>query len=270
MEIDRGVSEAVGPSDGDVERGGCSRLEYEALVVAYAMSRLDRDYLRLRGLRSWKEAFGEAAQALGHPLASFKHLRDEFDPIHGNTRRGWHQRPLRPSRQRVLADLCGTSDLALMELAAGILRRDVEGVQEAVDAIMSAPRIAQQVAERLRTGRLAEEHFLGNVERIVKFPPCEVLDCRNNACGYDFGIHSRPEVAIEVKGLRENRGDVLFTDREWVEAKARGSSYWLVVVGTVESDPCFRLIPDPGAKLAAKCRYQTTVAANWKAHVEVA
>jgi len=154
-----------------------------------------------------------------------------------------------------------------MELVASILRRDQEAVKEAVDALMSAPRTAQNVAERLRTGRLAEDHFLGNCERIVEVPTCEIVDFRINACGYDFGIRSRPDIAIEIKGLRDVCGDILFTDREWTEAKIRGPAYWLVIVGMVERDPCFRLIPDPNAVLDAKCQYQKTVTANWKSYV---
>ena len=29
-------------------------------------------------------------------------MRDEFDSIHDNPRAGWHQRPLRPSRVKVV------------------------------------------------------------------------------------------------------------------------------------------------------------------------
>ena len=245
------------------------RLEFKAIVVAYAMSRLDRRYLQIRGLRTWKEAFTEASAALAAPPSSFKNLRDEFDPLHRNDRRGWHQRPLRSNRQRVLADLCEVSDDALMELVANILRGEAEVIAEAIDALATSPRIAHNVAERLLTGRLAEEYFLANCEAIISIRSTEILDLRQAACGYDFGIRSQPEIAIETKGLRATRGDVLFTDREWMEAKLRGSSFWLVVVGDVRSQPSFRLFRDPYKLLDAKCRYQTTVTASWHSRVSV-
>ena len=100
-----------------------TRLETEALIVGYAMSRLDTDYLRLRRFSQWQEAFCEAATALGEPKASFKNLRDEFDPLHDNPRLGWHQRQLRPNRQRVLDELHGVSDDALMELVGRIFAK---------------------------------------------------------------------------------------------------------------------------------------------------
>ena len=245
------------------------RLEFEAIVVAYAMSRLDRRYLQLRGLRTWREAFTEASHAMDAPASSFKNLRDEFDPLHGNNRQGWHQRPLRPNRQRVLADLCEVSDDALLELVANILRGQTEEIAEAMDALATSPRIAHNVAERLLTGRLAEEYFLANCELIVSVPSTEILDPRQAACGYDFGIRSQPEIAIETKGLRASKGEIVFTDREWAEAKLRGGSFWLVVVGDVSGEPRFRLVRDPYGLLDAKCRHQATVTASWHSRVSV-
>ena len=54
------------------------------------------------------------------------------------------------------------------------------------------------------------------------------------------------------------------------EAAVRRQDYWLVVVGNVESNPVARLITDPAAQLQATCRYQTTIAASWRATVTVA
>jgi hypothetical protein len=61
------------------------RLETEAIVVGYAMSRLDMAYLQAQHCRTWKEAFEQAAAELDIRPASLKNLRDEFDPVHNNT-----------------------------------------------------------------------------------------------------------------------------------------------------------------------------------------
>ena len=39
-------------------------LETSALIVGYAMSRLDKAYLEAHSLKSWKEAFLQAGEAL--------------------------------------------------------------------------------------------------------------------------------------------------------------------------------------------------------------
>lgn len=245
-------------------------LETSALIVGYAMSRLDKTYLEARGIKNWKAAFADAGKLLDVAPASIKNLRDEFDPVHGNARRGWVDRPMRPNRQRVMGELCDVSDAALLEMIDRILARDPDAVQEVVTPLSKPAERMHNVAERLRTGRLAEEFFLAYSQSIASIAPSLILDHRSLARGYDFGIRERDEIAIEVKGLKQKRGGIAFTDREWSEAKVRRGDFWLVVVGNIESNPIARLIPDPADALHAECRYQTTIAASWRATVAVA
>jgi hypothetical protein len=63
-------------------------IETEAVIVAYAMSRLDSEFLKRFGFPSWHKAFAAIGARLGVRPASIKNLRDEFDPIHPNSRRG--------------------------------------------------------------------------------------------------------------------------------------------------------------------------------------
>ncbi len=245
-------------------------LETSALIVGYAMSRLDTAYLKARGYKSWKAAFADAGKLLDVAPASIKNLRDEFDPVHGNDRRGWVDRPMRPNRQRVMGELCDVSDAALLEMIRRILAHDPDAVQEVVSPLSKPAERMHNVAERLRTGRLAEEFFLANAEAIVDFSPSLLLDHRALARGYDFGVREHDGIAIEVKGLKQRRGGITFTDREWSEAKARRTDFWLVVVGNLETNPLAKLIPDPTAVLDAECRCQSIMAATWRANVEVA
>ncbi len=253
-------------SASDVSR---SRLETKALVLGYAMSRLDTVYLSRRGLKRWSDAYKEAAEALSEPAASFNNLRDEFDPIHSNARLGWHKRPLRPTRLRIVAELQEISDDALLELVACILRREEEPILEAVDALAFVPRTAYNVAERLLTGRRAEEFFLRNSRALVQFETADIIDRRLDACGFDFGVRQQPFLAIEVKGLKPLRGGIQFTDREWREAKSRRENYKLVVVGNLAADPVAQVFSDPYRVLNASCTLQTSVSAVWRSIVSV-
>lgn len=245
-------------------------LETSAVIVGYAMSRLDTAYLKARGYKNWKTAFADAGKLLDVAPASLKNLRDEFDPVHGNARRGWVDRPMRPNRQRVMGELCDVSDAALMEMIDRILARDPEAVQEVVMPLSKPAERMHNVAERLRTGRLAEEYFVANAQAIVNIAPSLLLDHRTLARGYDFGVRERDGIAIEVKGMKQRRGGIAFTDREWSEAKARRTEFWLVVVGNLEANPLAKVIRDPTAALDAECKYQTTIAATWRANVAVA
>ena len=246
------------------------RLGTEALIIGYAMSRLDADYFRHRNVGSWREAYEEAATALAVRARSIRNLRDEFDPFHSNSRRGWHNRSIHPSRQRVLDDLKDISDDALMALVEKIIVRDEDATAEAVDSLAALPRTAQNVAERLLTGRRAEEYFLTHSEALVGVKDTDLLDHRQSACGFDFGVKSRPELGIEVKGLKPIKGDILFTDREWTTAKSHRDNYWLIIIGNLDSAPQGRLVRDPYHVLEVNCSYQASVAAVWRSSVSVA
>lgn len=199
-----------------------------------------------------------------------KLLRDEFDPVHDNSRRGWHKRAMYASRERIIDQLRDLSDAALLDIVDGILTNRVEAIDEVVAPLSQPAERIHNVAERLRTGRLAEEYFLEHSQKIAGVPPPAILDHRNLARGYDFALNARPEIAIEIKGLKRARGGIAFTDREWTEATVRRTDYWLVVVGNLEAGtPQARLIRDPTVTLDAHCRFQTTVAASWQATVAV-
>ena len=244
-------------------------IEIEAIIVAYAMSRFDEKFLQKFGYGSWRDAFSATGSRLGVRPASMKNLRDEFDPIHPNARRGWHKRPLRPNRQRVLGEFCDASDEAVFEIVSRLLAGDKE-VEDQVTKPMAVDRDpVQNVAERLRTGRLAEEFFLENSEQICGVGPKLLLDCRDQACGFDFGVEGQDRLAIEIKGLKALRGAILFTDSEWNQANRRAADYWLVVVGGIDRQPRGRLITDPVSALKAISSIRRTSVVAWKANVVV-
>ena len=246
-----------------------TRLETEALIIGYAMSRLDVDYLKFRNANSWRAVYDEASRALSVKPISFRNLRDEFDPFHSNKRLGWHKRQMMPSRQRVLEDLRDVSDDALKALIDRILMRDNEAITDVVDTLVATPRPVHNVAERLLTGRRAEEYFLAHCESLIGHKRSELIDHRYSACGFDFGIVHLPMYCIEIKGLKRSKGEVLFTDREWSEAKLRRENYSLVVIGNMDATPRGKLLNDPYQTLDATCLYQVSVAASWKVKLAV-
>lgn len=244
-------------------------IEAEALIVAYAMSRLDSVFLTKFGFRSWRSAFTSTGATLDVAATSMKNLRDEFDPVHAH-RKGWHKRPLRPNRQRVLSQFSDISDEALVEVVAGLLQRDeVTSSEVAAPLAYSKGRI-EDVAQRLRTGRIAEEHFLRHSEAICGIDPTHLIDRRQEAAGYDFAVHARPDLAIEVKGLRTSSGGILFTDHEWRTAHHRRASFWLVVVGNIDTSPTARLWKDPHSAIPATSQITKSISVSWRAAVSVA
>lgn len=245
------------------------RLEMQALVVGYAMSRLDQRFLNLVNSSSWKQAFKSIGDQLGIPPASLKNLRDEFDPFHDNSRLGWHKRPLRPNRQRVMGDLCDLSDDALIALVHGLFENHDASVKEAIDAMLEPRRPVYNAAERLLTGRLAERYFVDHCEQIIAISNSDLIDHRDAACGFDFGLRSNPKIAIEVKGIKQRRGPIQFTDREWTEAGLRQHNYWLIVVGNLSNEPKPKHWRNPAERFKPHCRYITQISTVWSTTVSV-
>jgi hypothetical protein len=76
-----------------------------------------------------------------------------------------------PSRLRVIDELQELGNDALLELAHRILQRDDESTNDAIDSLAVANSVAYNVAERLLTGRRAEEFFLERSETIIGVHP---------------------------------------------------------------------------------------------------
>lgn len=172
-----------------------------------------------------------------------------------------------PNRVKVVEELREVSDEALVELVRHVLRVDDEEANGVLDTLALPSRQPAAAAERMLTGRLAEEFVLANAKRILGIASDALVDCRDAMRGFDFEAGG---LAIEVKGLQALRGNLLFTDREWSEARARRERYWLAVVGDVRNKPTARVLRDPAAQLPAQCTYETAVRATWRAPFDVA
>lgn len=199
-----------------------------------------------------------------------KLLRDEFDVFFPNGRRGWLLRDPHPSRLAVLHEFESVSDQALIEVVRRALSRDQESLREVLEVVSAPAERVANVAERLLTGRRAEEHFMRACLEIIDVAPDTLRDLRHTACGFDFAAEPLPGVAIEVKGLKMTKGGVLFTEREWTEARARRDDYWVVVVGNLDSVPIARVFPDPVRNLEASCQVVKSASTVWRAEASVA
>lgn len=243
---------------------------YEALVVAYAMSRLDERFLRQLGQSNWARAFKTIGMTLGVKPASLKNLRDEFDPMHPNSRRGWADRPMRPDRKRVAADFEGMPDDELIEIVRGILARNPTVMHDVIEPLVETSRRLANVAQRLRTGRLAEEFFLRECKAICGIEPRNIQDKREDAQGFDFGVRLQPNLRIEVKGLMERRGEIVFTDLEWLVAGQSRANYWVVVVGCLQQIPIAKVFHDPHEALTVRSTIEQVQRQSWRSSVTVA
>lgn len=264
--VGEGVLRGAAMSIGGASRASARqrRLTTESLVVGYAMSRLDRRFLSAFAFAKWDAAFDAFGRALAIPPTSVKNLRDEFDPIHANPRKGWRNRPMLPNRARIAEEFESTSDAALIEFVRRILARDGEAIHDAIDLLAPPPGLAAAAAARILTGRRAEAFLLHNCRGILGHDPSHLRDAREDMSGFDFELRVEPSVYVEVKGLQGRVGDILFTDREWKEAGRHRERYWLVVVANALERPFANVVRDPSSQLEVRCIFEQAVRSSWR------
>lgn len=241
-----------------------------ALIVAYFLSRKDRDGYKSLGFSSFNEATKETGRLLGVKVNTVKNMRDEFDPYHDNSRVGW-LRELRGSRMNVLKAFQETDDGTLLEIVKGILfdqefrnSREYEDIENLFKDTGGTGSKSPVFILRGPTGKKAEMAFLDFFNTYKKPVEGILKDKRDDGGGFDFEI-SNPDGVwfIEVKGLASESGGVLFTNKEWKTAVEYGSKYYLALVSGLDNVAKVKLICDPAGILKAKKNIYTTVQVNW-------
>lgn len=242
-----------------------------ALIIAYYLSKFDMLAYEKLGFTTSKAAHVEVGRILGVNPNSVKNMRDEFDPLHDNPRAGWYQRPLRPSRAKVVESFQDLSEEALRDVVLEILTNPQFASSDDFSDVISP--ISKRKTEctgksvfiiRGPTGRKAEEHFMAHQSEHGVPEPGRLLDMRDHGCGYDFAIITEDkELHVEVKGLDGDYGGITFTSKEWDTARLSGDNYYLVIVRNVSTKPDFQVIKNPHKILSPKKSVFTTVQVRW-------
>lgn len=240
-----------------------------AIIVAFYLSKFDKQALQNLGFQNNSEAFETTAKILGVKRNYVKFRRDEFDPIHP-WRKGW----LRPMDKRIIKSIEALQDLEepdLREIVQRILKdadyRNSEEVKQITSLFSEDGNEKLAVGRfilRAPTGRKAEEYFIEYFESYKKPVDGILIDCRDLGIGYDFRIENKDEnYFVEVKGISDFSGGVLFTNKEWSTAKSEGDSYFLCVISNLGKEAEISFIQNPFEKLNAKKNIYTSIQINW-------
>lgn len=242
-----------------------------ALIVAYYLSRTDKKGYSSLGYKSFREATRKIGEILDVKSNTIKNMRDEFDPYHQNSRIGW-QRELRGSRQKILQSFQNTDGDTLYEIVKEILsNKEFNRTEEYKDIHTlfaeekpTKSKKTQSYILRGPTGRAAELFFQKYFKETGLPKIGELVDCRDQGCGYDFEIkNSSITYYVEVKGLANKNGGVLFTNKEWQTAQKFDELFYLVIVKNVATTPEITIIQNPSSKLKATKNIYTTLQVCW-------
>ena len=226
----------------------------QVIATGLFLAKFDKDGLKRLGFRSFTEAFNIFGAALGVPPASIKNYRDEFDPFFPNPRHGWHKREFRQHCKEVLdqyrdIDLASFSSL-IQSLLAPEPDHDPEDLRES------------QFARRLATGIAAERYFIGVQPTLAEFSGYTAEDTTQHGCGYDFRLRrsaGEDFLAVEVKGMREPKGALTMTAKEYQLARRLAHRYYLFVVKNFRGTPTHEIWQNPAGRTPSFQRTERTV-----------
>lgn len=249
-----------------------------ALIIAFYFSKFDRVAVENLGYKSFSEAFKVIGEILAVKPASIKQMREQFDPYHENTRVGWYQRPLSSSRRDVMNQYGGFSEAALRAIVLDILKTVRSGEQtddnytkyiSDKDNFPISRESSSIYTTRGITGQSAEELFLAlyNEGEINGFS-VPLKDTRLNGTGYDFEMIADPNYVFEVKGLRAEKGSVLFTDHEWKVAQNLREKYFVVLLFNLDEKVKVSIVQNPYEILKPKMQFYPIMQVNWQVGTE--
>lgn len=244
----------------------------KALIVSYYLSKFDRIAYRELGFATQIATHSAIGEILDVNPNTVKNMRDEFDSIHDNSRMGWWQRPIRPSRERIIELFEHLEEPELRDVIYEIinpvdnknaeLNKTVENIEKLEKH--DNKRSERGYVNRATTGRLAEQFFQEHYRKKGQPVRGELFDRRDDGCGFDFEIISNDvSIKIEVKGLSGAKGGVQFTSKEWDVAKKSGDNYFLAIIKNVESYPSLLFIQNPFKNLEAQKSIHTTIQVRW-------
>lgn len=207
----------------------------KTIVCGLFLSKFDAKGLTALGFSTFKEAFNVLALAINAKPASIKNYRDELDPLFPNVRLGWHKRKLREHCQKIYETYHRYDLEEMASLIALITGCNLTSYINDLD-----PDENESFAKRLATGRAAENFFLENYRTESQFASLDVVDVTQTGCGFDFRLQRDPSTsfnAVEVKGIRSDKGSIVLTSKEHLVAGSLGESYYLYVVKNFDDVP---------------------------------
>jgi hypothetical protein len=236
------------------------------MLAGYYLSRFDDVAYRRFPRNSQAEVHTDLADRIGVPASSVKLWRDEFDPIHPNSRKGWHKRKMAPSRVRMAEMLEGVSEAGVYQLLEGCMQNpDADVISMLEQAETEPDDTAELHSSRGVTGARAEELFVDWLKSEQSIFDGPLKDCRQLQCGYDFEVRFEgAAVFVEVKGIKGETGGVLLTDKEWSTATEAGDTYFLVLIRNVASEsPQVEVFRDPASTMEPSQHVTTVIQVSW-------
>lgn len=224
------------------------------ILCGLFLSKFDKLAYQKLGFKSFSEAFNVLGYALNGKPMNIKNYRDEFDPYFDNNRKGWHNREIRAYCKDVYDKYNKLNLENFSQLISSFLVKDYE-IKTKINHFLN---IENEPIKRIATGKAAENYFIENY--IKHFRKFSLIDTREFGCGFDFKLEYEQQFfCIEVKGISQNSGNILLTQKEFEIANKFQDKYCLFIVKNLQDKPCESLFFNPLQKVNLKQKEITQI-----------
>lgn len=213
----------------------------KAMICGLFLSKFNENGYRKLGFENWTEFYNTVGLLIDVKATSIKNYRDEFDPFFENNRIGYNKRPMHKSRISIFENYKNLEFNEFCNLLITIIEnKDPDLIN------LDIKNETSQFAKRLITGKAAENYFRENYKNIDLFNDGELIDSTQFGCGFDFKIEKQNYFyGVEVKGLYQNKGKILLTEKEVKIAELLKENYFLFVVKNFIEIPNYKLFRNP-------------------------
>lgn len=219
----------------------------QLILCGLYLSKFDEIGYKTLGFSSFMEAFNVLGYALNGKPMNIKNYRDEFDPYFDNNRKGWHKREIR-EHCKIIFDKY--KNLNLQEFSALISSFLIQNYDLKIK-IDDFLQTKHEPIKRIATGKAAENYFMQNY--VKHFENFALIDTREFGCGFDFKMEFENKFfCVEVKGISQNKGNFLLTQKEFEMAEKFRENYCLFVVKNLQEKPYENLFFNPLQKFDLK------------------
>lgn len=222
------------------------QISYTLNLIGYGLAKFDLDFVKEFGCNS-KLSFYEYIVNLGlaKTIKVVSNRQDSFDPYFDNGRKGYWQRNQREHIKIFIDSLFGNENAKGF---ADIVKLHIlENYPESkITEEKITPVTKSKFKQLNETGAEAEYYFIKNYKSIITFEDGILEDARLWGDGYDFQIQIPNDFLIaEIKGVREAKGSIRLTDKEFEQANIFLDKFFLVVVSNLNSTPKMTAIQNP-------------------------
>jgi hypothetical protein len=244
------------------------------MIAGLFLSKFDRKGLALLGFASFTEAFNTIGYALGGKPASIKNYMQEFDPLFPNQRKGWHKRAMRDHCREAFQNYGDLPIETFFSLLAPLLDSSRPIMPDGMEdlPVFDEDHLGNETfSKRLITGAAAEGFFERSFPNLPEFFDHALANVTLFGCGFDFRIQPpghAPYLAVEVKGMAGETGEIMMTAKEHRVANHLADRYYLCVVRNFAESPALSIFRNPlKSGLGFSLREQKQITQTWHARI---